>query len=165
VTEEVVDVARTRTYVVDMHPNDCAQLLASSSLGRLGVIVAGRPEIFPVNHVYDHDKGCVAFPTNDGTKLRAALDWPWVAYEVDGVAADGEAGWSVLVVGRAEEITDEAEIARLEGRRRVTWRAGAGVTWLRIVPAKMSGRRICASSTGVTISWATDTPPLAPLTH
>jgi hypothetical protein len=34
---------------------------------------------------------------------------------------------------------------------------------LRIVPTKVSGRRICASSTGVTIGWGTDNPPLAPL--
>lgn len=152
------------TYVVDMHPHDCAQLLASSSLGRLGVVVAGRPQIFPVNHVYDHVRGCVTFPTCDGAKLHAALDWPWVAYEVDGVAADGEAGWSVLVVGRAEEITDEDEIDRLARRRKVPWRAGPGVTWLRIVPTEVSGRRICASSTGVRIGWAPDSPPLAPLT-
>jgi uncharacterized protein len=152
----------TMTYVVDIPPQDCAELLASSSLGRLGVIVAGRPEIFPVNHVYDHDRGCVVFPTNDGTKLRAALDWPWVAFEVDGIADDDGSGWSVLVVGRAEQVTDEDEITRLAQQRMVPWRAGPGVTWLRISPSKVSGRRICASSTGVTIGWATDKPPLCP---
>ena len=62
------------TYVVDIGPEDCADLLASSSLGRLGVIVDGRPEIYPVNHVYDRETGCVVFPSNPRTKLRAALE-------------------------------------------------------------------------------------------
>ena len=72
------------TFLVDIPPEACADLLEGATLGRLGVIVDGRPEIFPVNHVYDRPSGHVVFPTNDGTKLHAALDWPWVAFEVDG---------------------------------------------------------------------------------
>ena len=104
------------TYLLHLDPDACADVLASATLGRLGVIVDGRPEIFPVNHVYDRQTGCVAFPTNVGTKLRAALDWPWVAFEVDGVEHDGGAGWSVLVVGRAETITDPDAVARAGAR-------------------------------------------------
>jgi nitroimidazol reductase NimA-like FMN-containing flavoprotein (pyridoxamine 5'-phosphate oxidase superfamily) len=139
------------TYLVDIDPDSCADLLASSTLGRLGVIVDGRPEIFPVNHVYDRQTGCVAFPSNVRTKLHAALDWPWVAFEVDGLHTDGGGGWSVLVVGRAETITDPKEVARLAQERHVLWRADDAVTWIRIVPAKMTGRRICASEKGITI--------------
>ena len=65
-------MAATLTYVIEIPPDECARLLASSSLGRLGVVVAGRPEIFPVNHVYDRESGCIIFPTNDGTKRHAA---------------------------------------------------------------------------------------------
>ena len=121
-------MAATLTYVIEIPPDECARLLASSSLGRLGVVVAGRPEIFPVNHVYDRASGCIVFPTNDRTKLHAALDWPWVAFEVDGVDDGGASGWSVLVVGRAEEITDPEEIARLTGQRDVLWRADNAVS-------------------------------------
>ena len=106
------------TVLVDIDPLECADLLAASTFGRLGVIVEGRPEIFPVNHVYDRQTGCVAFPTNARTKLHAALDWPWVAFEVDGVQPDGRGGWSVLVVGSAEVITDPEDIARLAADRR-----------------------------------------------
>ena len=41
------------TWLVHMAPKECEDLLAASSVGRLGVIVDGRPEIFPINHVYD----------------------------------------------------------------------------------------------------------------
>jgi nitroimidazol reductase NimA-like FMN-containing flavoprotein (pyridoxamine 5'-phosphate oxidase superfamily) len=139
------------TYLIDIDPEGCADLLASCNLGRLGVIVDGRPEIFPVNHVYDRPSGCVVFPTNTRTKLRAALDWPWVAFEVDAVQPDDSGGWSVLVVGRAEAIDDPALIARAARERRVLWAAGGDVQWVRIVPSKVTGRRICASDKGVDV--------------
>jgi hypothetical protein len=68
-----------------------------------------------------------------------------VAYEVDGVEPDDdEGGWSVALVGRAEEITDPDDIDRLLRQRHVRWRSGGPVRWIRIVPEKVSGRRISA---------------------
>lgn len=133
-----------RTWHIDMTREECEALLAASPLGRLGVVVDGRPEIFPVNHVFDPRSGCVVFPTNRRTKLAAALDWPWVAYEVDGIEPDDTGGWSVAIVGRAEVVTDPLEIARIRPLRRVMWAAGRDVLWIRIVPSKMTGRRISA---------------------
>jgi uncharacterized protein len=88
-----------RTWLIGISTDECAcaHLLSASGLGRLAVIVNGRPQIFPVNHVYDRPSGCVVFPTRAGTKLHGALDWPWVGFEVDGLDRDGGGGWSVLV--------------------------------------------------------------------
>ncbi len=133
-----------QTWLINISPEECADLLASSELGRLGVVVEGRPQIFPVNHVYDRPSGCVLFPTRAGTKVHAALDWPWVAFEVDGLEPDGDGGWSVLVVGRAELVEDPGDVARAAQARRVLWAAGRGTRWLRIVPTTMTGRRISA---------------------
>lgn len=133
-----------QTWLLDITAEQCEDLLARSTLGRLGVIVDGRPEIFPVNHVFDRTSGCVAFPTNARTKLHAALNWPWVAFEVDGIEPDDAGGWSVLVVGRAEEITDPDDISRIAQLRHVLWRSGDTVHWIRIVPSKTTGRRISA---------------------
>ena len=52
----------------------------------------------------------LAFPTNARTKLRTALESPWVAFEVDGLEPNDSGGWSVVVIGRAEEILDIDEI-------------------------------------------------------
>jgi nitroimidazol reductase NimA-like FMN-containing flavoprotein (pyridoxamine 5'-phosphate oxidase superfamily) len=133
-----------RTWYVNIPVEECRHLLARTVLGRLGVIVDGRPEIYPVNHVFDAAHGCVAFPTNARTKLHAALDWPWVAFEVDGIEPGNRGGWSVLAVGRAEEILDTDEIQRLAAQRTVLWAAGKSKRWLRIVPTKITGRRIWA---------------------
>ena len=136
----------SHTFLFHMRREECEELLATSTVGRLAVVVEGHPEIFPVVHVFDRDRACVAFPTNAGTKLYSALDWPFVAYEIDGVDPGGDSGWSVLVVGRAEEVTDAEEMARLAGQRVAPWLGEGQVRWLRIVPSKVTGRRISTST-------------------
>jgi hypothetical protein len=41
---------RVRTWLIGISADECADLLSASGLGRLAVIVNGRPQIFPVNH-------------------------------------------------------------------------------------------------------------------
>lgn len=131
-----------RTWLEDLPPRECADLLELSWLGRLGVTVDGHPEIFPVNHAFDRPTGTIIFPTNARTKLHSALQEPLVAFEVDGVYPDEMAGWSVLVVGAAEEETDHDAIAWAMGLRRATWAVSEHTRWLRIRPVKVTGRRI-----------------------
>lgn len=132
----------TGTWILDITRAECESLLAQTPLGRLGVIIDGRPEIFPVNHVFDRETGRVTFPTNAMTKLHAALNWPFVAFEIDAMDPPDASGWSVLVVGRAEEITDVDDVARLSAQRTAVWRTGDRVHWISIVPEKVTGRRI-----------------------
>jgi nitroimidazol reductase NimA-like FMN-containing flavoprotein (pyridoxamine 5'-phosphate oxidase superfamily) len=141
----------TTTYIIDVDAEECADLLGAATIGRLGVVVDGHPEIYPVNHVYDRESGCVMFPTNARTKLHAALNGTAVAFEVDGISPDCDRGWSVLLVGHAEEITDPDTIAQAAQLRTVLWRSDDHVHWIRIVPSKVTGRRICGSDRGFTI--------------
>ncbi|HVV36150.1 MAG TPA: pyridoxamine 5'-phosphate oxidase family protein [Acidimicrobiales bacterium] len=134
----------SQTWLIHMSERECASHLAESQLGRLGVIVGGRPEVFPVSYVVGDD-GCVAFPTQPGTKLESALDWPWVGFEIDGVNATNDEGWSVMIVGKAEEIADETTVAQLIEQRLVPWRKSGSERWLRLVPTKVTGRRIRAT--------------------
>jgi nitroimidazol reductase NimA-like FMN-containing flavoprotein (pyridoxamine 5'-phosphate oxidase superfamily) len=135
----------SQTWLIHLSQTECASHLADGTLGRLGVIVSGRPEVFPVNYVVDPVSGCVVFPTQPGTKLASALDWPWVGFEIDGVEPDGDEGWSVMVVGRAEEVDDPDTLARLRDHQRAGWRRSGSERWLRIAPSKISGRRIRAT--------------------
>lgn len=132
------------TMLVGLNEDACADLLAAATLGRVGVIVDGRPEIFPVCPVYEPSTGSIAFPTNVGTKLSAALHWPFVSFEIDGVDTDGRCGWSVLVTGHAEEVTSPSEVQALEAQRSSLWRSRPGARWLRIVPETTTGRLISA---------------------
>lgn len=129
------------TLLEELTIDECLELLSISSLGRLGVIVDDHPEVFPINHVIDPVDGCVVFPTNASTKLRAALNGP-VAYEVDGIACDDRSGWSVMVVGDVEEVTEYHDRARAAALRVVLWAVGPSTVWLRLVPRRITGRRI-----------------------
>jgi nitroimidazol reductase NimA-like FMN-containing flavoprotein (pyridoxamine 5'-phosphate oxidase superfamily) len=137
-------VNTTKTLLVSLDEARCADLVAESALGRLAVIINGRPEIFPVNHVYGRASNSIVFPVHDGAKLRGALDWPWVAFEVDDIDVEHNCGWSVAVVGAAEEIVDAETTARLSSERHVLWGEGSGARWIRIAASKMTGREIRA---------------------
>jgi hypothetical protein len=87
------------------------------------------------------DRSSVVFRTDDGTKLYAAVGRP-VAFEVDGADAIYHEGWSVLVVGVAEEVIEAREVARLEALPLGPWVPGPKSHWLRIRPAAITGRRL-----------------------
>ena len=95
----------------------CFELLGRVHIGRVGVSVGALPAIFPVNFCFS--QGSVYFLTGEGTKLRAALRGAVVAFEVDEFDPSNDTGLSVLIVGRATEISDVATRSRVlaEGLR------------------------------------------------
>jgi uncharacterized protein len=119
----------------------CVELLAHHRfVGRLGVIVDGRPIILPVNYIFDGDS--VVFCTASGTKLDAVVAGADVAFEVDDSVPLHHSGWSVLVRGHAEVISDPGDLARLRHGPLRPWVKGARANWVRISLDEISGRRI-----------------------
>lgn len=129
------------TWLEELSAPICEWHLAHAQLGRLGVIVDGTPLIFPVNHVVDEPTGHVVFPTNARTKMHAALAGTTVSFEVDGLDESGRSAWSVLVTGHAEEIEGE-QAERAAAKRVPLWAVGPYSHWVRIVPERITGRRI-----------------------
>jgi uncharacterized protein len=129
-----------RTWLEHIDAGRCWQLLASTPVGRIGVLNDSAPEIYPVNHAVDGQT--VVFRTDPGTKLRGLLRSPAVCFEVDGVDAAEATGWSVLVKGRAEQIRDPDELRAVGRLPLQPWSLGDKVQWIRIVPAEVTGRRI-----------------------
>lgn len=132
----------SRTWLEELSVEQCSELLALSWMGRLAVVVDDHPEVFPVNHAFDPLTRTIAFPSRTGTKLHAAIAVPWVAFEVDGVDAEDNSGWSVLVVGRADELTDRHEVDHMIRLRQARWALSEQSRWLRIRPHRITGRRI-----------------------
>lgn len=128
-----------RTMLELLPPAECWRLLAATRVGRVGLVVDGEPVILPVNHVV-HQR-TVVFRTAGGTKLATMTSWPTVAFEVDGTDGEG-LGWSVLVSGRAERVTDAATVRDVEALGLRPWAPGPKLHWVRIVPRRVSGRRI-----------------------
>jgi nitroimidazol reductase NimA-like FMN-containing flavoprotein (pyridoxamine 5'-phosphate oxidase superfamily) len=120
---------------------ECLDLLGLASVGRIGLLVDGRPEVLPVNFALDGET--VVFRTAEGTVLNQA-SLAVVAFEVDSVDESTHTAWSVLVQGVANDISDAID-PRSERLRRlslVTWAPGARGRWFRVRPERVTGRRI-----------------------
>jgi len=137
-----------RDLAVQLEPlerDECVALLATTAVGRLGLLVDGRPEILPVNYAVDGD--VVVFRTGIGTVLnQAALSV--VAFEADRIDESGQSGWSVLVQGVAQDIGDAVDrnSERYRSLTLVTWAPGTRERWFSIRPDKITGRRIRAAA-------------------
>ena len=127
------------TGVVVLATAACWALLRSTDVGRLGVAVAGEPDIFPVNFVVDH--GTIVFRTALGTKLASVAIAPAVAFEVDGYDPETGDAWSVVLKGRGEHITRSQELIDTASLPLFPWQAGEKHRFVRIVPTDVSGRR------------------------
>ena len=123
-----------------LREEECLGLLGTGTLGRIGVTMGALPAIFPVN--YGLVDGAIFFYTGDGVKLRAALEGAVVAFEVDHIDGAGRTGWSVMVIGLAEEVHDAWELAAV-GRLDLRPLAGGDRNHVvRIRPQFVSGRRV-----------------------
>jgi uncharacterized protein len=123
---------------------ECRDLVAAAPVGRIAFCRGdGVPTVLPVNHVVD--AWTVAFRTTFGSKLSAALLERPVAFEVDRYDERERAGWSVLVRGPAQHVTDVALVRRLESMELDVWADGVQrPRWVRIEMEELSGRRIPA---------------------
>src|SRR5438067_10432905 len=93
---------------------ECMKLLASHSFGRLAVNTgSGAPVIRPVNYVFDERSQSVVFRTAVGSKLHALLRSARAAFEIDAIDAGSRTGWSVIIIGVTERITNQTELQRL----------------------------------------------------
>jgi uncharacterized protein len=129
--------------VETLGPRDCWALLGSATVGRLAVVVAGRPEIFPVNHAVDH--GTVVFRTAPGTKLAAIREATFVAFEADGLDPDTGVAWSVIVKGRATRVTGRNLVLEAAALPIFPWHDEPKNWFVRVQSDEISGRRFVAA--------------------
>jgi nitroimidazol reductase NimA-like FMN-containing flavoprotein (pyridoxamine 5'-phosphate oxidase superfamily) len=120
----------------------CRRLLSSHHFGRLAFLdrIIELPMITPVNYGFIDD--AVVLRSDVGSKFRAAIENAGAAFEIDGVNEQQRVGWSVVVRGRVEAVTDADEIARLQSVPLVTWAPGNRPYYLRLKPSRITGRQI-----------------------
>lgn len=121
---------------------ECRELLDRHHFGRFGFVdsVGVFPTIIPVNYLLDGDK--IVIRTDAGSKLTAALRGAPVAFEVDGVDETHEVGWSVVIRGHAEEITDLDTIAELHKTPLLAWHPRARPRYIQISARQVIGRHL-----------------------
>jgi nitroimidazol reductase NimA-like FMN-containing flavoprotein (pyridoxamine 5'-phosphate oxidase superfamily)/DNA-binding XRE family transcriptional regulator len=123
----------------ELPQEECEELLAAHSMGRIAVATPEGPAIVPVD--YTVDDGGVVFRTEPGATPSFA-EGEEVAFEVDRLDEAQHVGWSVMVAGHAREVTDPAAVERLVERANASWAAGERGMWVRVEPERVSGRRV-----------------------
>ncbi|HET7421685.1 MAG TPA: pyridoxamine 5'-phosphate oxidase family protein [Candidatus Dormibacteraeota bacterium] len=119
---------------------ECRNLLARRNLGRVALTVDDQPEVFPVNYIAD--ESTIVFRTAEGTKLRQAAKRR-VAFEIDDWDPRAGVGWSVMVKGVAQDVTDALDRfgAALHALPVVPLAPGSREHWMAIYPSEVTGRR------------------------
>jgi nitroimidazol reductase NimA-like FMN-containing flavoprotein (pyridoxamine 5'-phosphate oxidase superfamily) len=130
-----------RTGLEPMTRERCWELLAAATIGRVGVLAGQEPLVLPINFAVDGER--IVFRTGAGTKFHAMVGGQPISVEIDGVDEMYHSGWSVLAVGRALEVTDEAECAHLASTVRLRpWAGGDKAHWMTLTPSRVTGRRL-----------------------
>jgi nitroimidazol reductase NimA-like FMN-containing flavoprotein (pyridoxamine 5'-phosphate oxidase superfamily) len=144
---EALLVACGRAYVPDvssyglevLDADECAALLRTQKVGRVGLCTYG-PLVLPVVYALLDDD--VVFRTAPGEKLIAAALERTVAFEIDQYDLSERTGWSVLVVGTAEEIVDRERLQRARDLDLESWAGDVRDRYVRIRAEQVTGRRI-----------------------
>ena len=128
--------------VAGLSEAECRRLLATRTLGRVGLTTGALPMIMPVEYAYD--QGVITFRTEHDAKLRAAVHGAVIAFEVDAYDPVSGRGWSVHVLGRATVLASDdlvAPLPTLDGEHR----GPTGHHYVRLHCEVVSGRRLASS--------------------
>ncbi len=132
-----------RRAILELTREECLRLLAANTFGRVAVGGSGEvPIIRPVNYVYDAPSQSVAFRTNVGSKFYFLCRLAKAAFEIDGVEPDRRIGWSVIIAGVTQEVTNPSVQRRLDALELDTWAPGERNHWVAIRAWNVSGRQI-----------------------
>lgn len=118
---------------------ECWELLDVTSVGRLAIDIAGKPDIFPINFVVDGN--CLLFRTAAGTKLAASALLHHVAFEIDGYEPTTRTAWSVVVKGKAHQVERMEEVFAADDLPLFPWARHPKPNYVRIDPTEVTGRR------------------------
>lgn len=121
-------------------------LIAGGGVGRIGYASRFGPAVLPVN--YDLHEQTIVFRTGLHSTmvedLRTGIaDAEYnVAFEIDHIQPVTQEGWSVLVQGAAHFVDSEDELAPIAGLGVEAWPGGPKEQFIRIIPRRITGRRI-----------------------
>ena len=133
---------------IELTADECWQLLASVTIGRIVFTHRAMPAIRPVNHLVEGRTIIIRTHLGAAIASRAGSaagrdEQPGsvVCYEADQLDAARHTGWSVIVTGLARLVTDPAAVARYAGVLE-PWIAGEMNQVVAIEPRFVSGIRL-----------------------
>ncbi|MET0902582.1 MAG: pyridoxamine 5'-phosphate oxidase family protein [Acidimicrobiales bacterium] len=129
------------THIEMLDRARCLELLRADEIGRLAVVADGGPLILPVNYRVDGES--IVFRTDPGLKLDQGLR-SHACFEIDCFDRANRSGWSVVVVGRLEEVThyESKTWGRIHELPVDPWAGGVKEHWIRLIPSRITGRLV-----------------------
>lgn len=120
-------------------PVQCTLLLATTRHGRISMSLGALPVIRSV--VFALTPGHVAFRVAPRSRLHSAAKGSVVAFQADHSGEPDGVGWSVLVQGVCEEVTDPGAVRDLLDLPLPSWHP-EGDVFLRLPLDHVSGERV-----------------------
>jgi nitroimidazol reductase NimA-like FMN-containing flavoprotein (pyridoxamine 5'-phosphate oxidase superfamily) len=139
----------TESWLEELSHEECAALLRTNSVGRIGIVLDGLPLVLPINYqlVDTSDRLCLMFRTRSGNVIDRAISD--AAFEIDGIDPSHRRGWSVLIRGTLHHV--EADNKFLQAHFDPNpWLSHDRNAWLLLEPSIITGRRLIAAS----LEWA-----------
>jgi nitroimidazol reductase NimA-like FMN-containing flavoprotein (pyridoxamine 5'-phosphate oxidase superfamily) len=119
---------------------ECSRLIAPGGIGRIAMVTVTGPVILPVNFAVI--AGTIVIRTEAGSVIAGHASEP-VAFEVDHIDEALAQGWSVLVRGQAHPVLQPGERRNVQaGAALQPWPQGEHDLYIRIVPDRITGRRL-----------------------
>ncbi|MFN7147985.1 MAG: pyridoxamine 5'-phosphate oxidase family protein [Microthrixaceae bacterium] len=119
---------------------ECRELLASRTLGRVGLSAKSLPYVVPVRYVFDGER--ILMRTGRDTNMAAATSGAVVAFQVDDIDERIGAGWSVQVQGFARELSEPLPSVGDLDRALGAWLGDSPAVCFSIPAAVISGQRL-----------------------
>jgi nitroimidazol reductase NimA-like FMN-containing flavoprotein (pyridoxamine 5'-phosphate oxidase superfamily) len=123
--------------------DECLELLGRAQVGRVVFTMGALPAVVPVTFALQGADAILTRTAAD-TRLAKAAKGAVLAFQVDELDAASRTGWSVVVTGVAELVTDTDERRRLDGLLE-PWAPGERDVFIRVPLTMVSGRRIVVS--------------------
>jgi uncharacterized protein len=125
----------------ELTESECLDLLNAGSVGRVALCTPNGPHIVPIN--YAMVAGAIVVRTTPYSVLGSHAHGSVIALEIDQLDYEHKRGWSVVARGRAEAVTDAAQLQEI--RRSLEfqpWAAGNRTLYIRIRWQELTGRRL-----------------------
>ncbi len=119
---------------------ECMRLLRRAPVGRIIYTANALPAVQPVNYVLDGET--IVIRTESRSNLAAAGRHDVVAFEVDEIDPVRGTGWSVVVTGRAREVTGSAAMARVMALPLPPWTLDLPCRFVKISCEIVTGHRL-----------------------
>ena len=132
--------------IEELDEDESLRLISAGGIGRIAYQSRFGPAVLPVNYKW-YDEAVVVRTARHSARdedLQTGISGGdyLVAFEVDDYDLAERQGWSVLIQGPAHHLESEAERESVARSGVQPWAGGVRELFIRIVPHRITGRRI-----------------------